>query len=98
MLRFAEVAGNIKDSNDQPVIQGEKLVKAITERFGFDFDMLTSASSQQQSPEAIINELEAESKGTSIDPNDPNSPNFVPPAQRSGATNAVPTSGGRSAL
>lgn len=98
MLRFAEVAGNIVDSSGQPVIQGEKLVKAITERFGFDFDMLTSASSQQQSPEAIINELEAESKGTSIDPNDPNSANFIPAEQRSWAKTQVPTSWWRAAL
>ena len=31
----------------------------------------------------FINELESEDRGTSIAPNDPNSPNFVPPEQRS---------------
>ena len=98
MLRYAEVAGNIVDSNGQPVVQGDKLVKAITERFGFDFDALTSASQQQKTPEQIVNEIESEDRGTSLAPNDPNSPDFIPPEQRSGATNAVPTSGWRTAL
>ena len=98
ILRYAEVAGNIVDSNGQPVVQGDKLVKAITERFGLDFDSLTSASQQQKSPEQIVNELKSEDRGTSLAPNDPNSPGYIPPAQRSGATNAVPTSWGRAAL
>lgn len=91
ILEYAQVAWNIVDASGQPVVQWEKLVKAITERFGLDFDMLTSANTQQQSPEQIINELESEDRGTSIDPSDPNSANFIPPNQRSWAKQNVPT-------
>ncbi len=98
MLRYAEFAWNIMGADGKPVVQWEKLAKAITDRFGFDFDSMTSTSLQQQSPEQIVNELEAEDNGSSIDPTNPNSSEFVPPEQRSGATNAVPTSGWRASL
>tara|TARA_R110000850_G_scaffold137809_2_gene258918 strand:- start:6878 stop:7252 length:375 start_codon:yes stop_codon:yes gene_type:complete len=98
ILRFAEFAGNILDSNGKPVIKGEKLVKAITEKFALDFDALTASTQQDESPEQILDGLDAEDNGTSLAPNDPNSPEFVPPEQRSGATSAVPTSGGRASL
>tara|TARA_R110000737_G_scaffold14419_1_gene30404 strand:+ start:179 stop:550 length:372 start_codon:yes stop_codon:yes gene_type:complete len=91
MLRFAEVAGNIVEDG-KPVIQPAKLTEEITTRFGYDFEKLTSASEQQKSPEAIVNDLEAENRGTSLSPTDPNSADFIPPEQRSGATNIVPTS------
>ena len=97
MLRFAEVAGNIVEDG-KPVIQPAKLTEEITTRFGYDFEKLTSASEQQKSPEAIVNDLEAENRGTSLSPTDPNSADFIPPEQRSGATNIVPTSWGRASL
>lgn len=97
-LEYAQVVGNFNDSSGQPVIKWDKLARAVTEKFGFDFDMLSSASTQQKSPEQIINELKAQDKGTSINPNDPNSPDFIPAEQRSWAKLAVPTISGQAAL
>jgi len=59
---------------------------------------MTASSEQAKSPESIINDLESENDGTSVNPTDPNSPDFIPPEQRSGNSNAVPTSGGRASL
>lgn len=91
IIEFSQIAGNIPGDDGRPVIKWDKLVKQMAERFWMNYDELTSATAQQQSADQIINELDSEDAGTSTNPNDPNSPEFIPPEQRSGATQNVQT-------
>ena len=98
LLEFAQVAGNIIWADGQPVVKWDKLVKQMSTTFWLNYDELTSSTPQQQSPESILDDMDSEEGGTSTNPNDPNNPNFIPPNQRSGAANAVPTISGKASL
>jgi len=90
-LEFIQVVGNMMGEDGKPIISNEKTVAWISRKFGINFEDITGKGESNKTPEQIMRELEAQTKWESVDPTNPASPDFIPPAQRSGATKNVAT-------
>lgn len=97
-LRYAQVVSGITWADGKPVIKWEPLAELITQEFTFDFDRMTQDSAINQSWEDIINELDMEDSWLSTNGNNPMSPDYIPPNQRSGASREVPTMSGQAKI
>lgn len=82
LLNFMQTSGNLMDDEMKPVIKGKQLAKLACDEFGYDFEKLTESSSDAQTAEQAMDDVFWE-KGQAQPWENPNDPNYVPPAQRS---------------
>lgn len=81
LLRFLEMVGNFAGEDGKPVIKPKQLAKLACEEYGYDFDKLSEDGESNQSPEAVIDQVFSDKEQSPQD--DPQSPSFIPPNQRS---------------
>ena len=79
---FMQVAWNLLWEDGKPVIKWTQLAKLASEEYGYDYEKLTEENEDSQSTEDIVNDVFWEWASTAPE-EDPSSPNYVPPAQRS---------------
>jgi len=79
---FMQVAGNLVWEDGKPVIKWTQLAKLASDEYGYDYEKLTEEASEAQATNEIVDEVMNE--GPQLPPEEnPNNPNYVPPAQRS---------------
>jgi len=86
---YAKVAWNIVGEDGKPVIKGKPLWELLTEEWWYDFEKMSQSDQASKSWEERLDELDKMDGGISTDITNPASPEFVPPEQRSGATQQV---------
>ncbi len=92
---FMQVTWNLTDDKWAPVVKGKQLTKLACTEYWYDYDKLTEESIESQSPDDIVNNVFAEGWTEWALASDPN---YIPPAQRSGAWNQVQAISGQSKI
>lgn len=78
---FMQVAWNLLWDDWKPVIKWKQLAQLAAEEYGYDFEKLTEESEDAQSTDDIMKDIFEEWQNLNPEDN-PNDPNYVPPAQR----------------
>ena len=89
-LEFMQAAGNLAKSDWAPVMNNEKAFNWIAKKFDINPEEISWDSPLNKTPDDIMREIENDSKWIPNDNKDPNSPEFIPWAQQSGAKTNVP--------
>lgn len=90
-LEFQQIGWNLMGEDQKPIQDNEKVYNEIAKRFWIDPTALKRSSVTNKTPESIMNQLKNKQKWVSSNPLDPNSPEYIPWAQRSWAKKNVPT-------
>lgn len=90
-LEFAQTLWNIVWKDWKQIINPEKIVEIWAKLFWYNFDELTEKEEWYMNATDILDNIDKEDDWISTSPSDVNSPDYIPPEQRSWNTKAIPT-------